>query len=179
MDPIIFIFVLTATLLITANLLAIYWFGGMLIPIFHGGAPYVPSTPEKAVTMLSMAKISSNDHVVDMGSGDGILLIEAIKAGAKSATGYELHPGLIKRSVRKINKLGFGKKIQIFKQSFWDADLTNADIVLLYQISPTMNKLESKLRNELKPGSRVVSNSFNFPNWKHEKEKSGVYLYIV
>ena len=179
MDPIFFIFVLMATLIITANLLAIYWFGGMLIPIFHGGAPYITSTQEKAITMISMAKISPTDHVVDMGSGDGILLIEAIKVGAKSATGYELHPGLIKRSIRKINKLGFSKKIEILKESFWDADLKNTDVVLLYQTSPAMNKLKLKLKNELKPGSRIVSNAFNFPNWKPVQEKSGIYLYIV
>ena len=96
MDLITFALVLAATLVIAVNLVAIYWFGSMLIPLVSGGAPYVPTRPEIMERMLKVAQIGPDDVVVDLGSGDGRLVIAAMEAGAKRSMGYEIHPGLTK-----------------------------------------------------------------------------------
>lgn len=127
--------------------------------------------------MLNLAAIKAGSQVVDLGSGDGILLIEAAKLGAQ-ATGYEINPFLVAKSQISAKNQGLEDKVKIYKQSFWGADLSQFDIVLLFGITHIMPKLEKKLRHELKPGAIVVSYTFKFPHWPAEKVENNVYLYI-
>jgi phospholipid N-methyltransferase len=90
MDLITFGLLLAAALLIAANLFALYWFGGMLIPIFAGGGPYVPTRMEIVNRMIHVANLTPNDVVVDLGSGDGRLVIAAMHAGAQGAMKFIL-----------------------------------------------------------------------------------------
>jgi len=128
--------------------------------------------------MLQIAHITPNDIVIDLGSGDGKLLVAALEAGAKRAIGYEIHPGLAKFSQTKLARKGMRDRSRVFCKSMWKADLSDVTLVLLYQIPYAMGKLGDKLLSELPPGARVVSNAFEFPNWKPTKSEGDVHVYI-
>lgn len=178
MNFITFILVIGAGFVIALNFFAIYWFGGMLIPLISGGGPYVPTSPDRVKRMIRFANITSNDTVIDLGSGDGRLLIAAAQAGAKQAIGYEIHPGLVRISRLKARKNNVQDKVLIKKESLWRADVSKANVILLYQIPYAMEKIENKLTTELPAGTRVVSNGFKFPNWKQKDEEADIFLYI-
>ncbi len=178
MDLFTYIFFLYAAFIIAASLLALYWFGAMILPIFFNGAPYVPTPHERVKKMIKRANITSSDVVSDLGSGDGRLLIAAAKAGAKRCIGYELHPSLVSVSRSKAKNQKLDHIIEVFKTSFWNANLKNVSLVLLYQIPHNMQELEDKLRGELPKGARVVSNGFEFPKWKPKSSEDRIHLYI-
>ncbi len=146
------------------------------VTMLHGPV-FVPSADDKLQTMLSLPKLTKKSKVIDLGSGDGKVLIElATKHGLK-ATGVEINPILVKKSKNLIKSLGLSKQITIHKQSFWKTDLSDYDVVFLYGTSYIMEKLEQKLKKEMKPGSQLVSNYFKLPGLKPSKTKNGVYLY--
>ncbi|OGL61937.1 hypothetical protein A3C09_01140 [Candidatus Uhrbacteria bacterium RIFCSPHIGHO2_02_FULL_47_44] len=128
--------------------------------------------------MLELANIQPNDIVMDLGSGDGRLLIAAAKAGAKKSIGYEIQHWLVKQSRELVENEHLSDKIEIRPESFWHVDVSNTNLVLLYQISYAMKGIEEKLQKELPVGARVVANGFKFPKWKEEKTIENVRLYI-
>lgn len=179
MDLITFSLLLVAALVITLNVFAIYWFGSMLIPVFAGGGPYVPTRPEIMERMLRLANIGPNDVVVDLGSGDGRLVIAAMNAGARRSIGYEIHPGLTKLSNWKIRRVGFEDRAIVFNQSMWKADLTDVNLVFLYQIPYAMGRMKKLLESQLAPGSRIVSHAFKIPGWEPNKVDKNVMMYQI
>lgn len=128
---------------------------------------------------MHLASFRNTDHVVDMGSGDGVLLFAAIKAGAGTAEGYEVHPMLTAFSRRRAKRKGLEKRVRIHQRSYWNADLSKTDVVLLYQISGSMQRLGEKLKRELPTGARVISNAFTFPDLKPSEEANNVYVYKI
>ncbi|MBI5793615.1 SAM-dependent methyltransferase [Candidatus Uhrbacteria bacterium] len=176
MNIITFLLLLGATLMIAANSLAILWFGPMLLPIFYFGAPYVPTPLPTLEIMLRLADISPADVVVDLGSGDGRAVIAAAKLGVR-ARGYEIHPGLVKLANSRIKMAKLETIAHVTRQSMWHADVHDATVVFLYQIPYTMNRLGEKLKAELPPGARIVSNAFTIPGWTPEKQEGNVNLY--
>ncbi len=177
MDLITFALVLAATLVIAVNLVAIYWFGSMLIPLVSGGAPYVPTRPEIMERMLKVAQIGPDDVVVDLGSGDGRLVIAAMEAGAKRSMGYEIHPGLTKLSNWKIRHAGFEGRAIVLNHSMWKANLVDVNLVFLYQIPYAMGRIKKLLESQLAPGSRIVSHAFTIPGWEPDTVDGNVLLY--
>lgn len=178
MDLITFLFVLAAVFLIVVNLFAIYWYGSILIPVLTGGAPYVPTKDADIKRMLMLAQITPKDVVVDLGSGDGRLVIAAAQAGAGLALGYEIHPGLVTISKNKIDSLDLNRAV-IHSESMWGADLSRVTVVLMYQVPYAMSRLKQKLQSELPKGARIISNAFEFPDWDHEEELESVRLYRI
>lgn len=179
MDLITFALLLAAALIITMNLFAIYWFGSMLIPLATGGAPYVPTRPEIMERMIQVAHIDSHDVVVDLGSGDGRLVIAAMEAGAKRSMGYEIHPGLTKLSNWKIRRAGFEGRAIVLNHSMWGANLADANLVFLYQVPYAMGRIKKLLESQLAPGSRVVSHAFKIPGWEPDEVEGNVLLYKI
>ncbi|MBI4713946.1 50S ribosomal protein L11 methyltransferase [Candidatus Uhrbacteria bacterium] len=177
MELAIFIILSGSIIVILACLASIFWFGGLLLPILFSGAPFVPSSKERVDTMIKLANIKPTDHVVDMGSGEGQFLIKSIKAGAQSADGYEIHPGLVVFSRWRAKRNKMQNKIHVFQKSFWKADVSKATIVFLYLLPNHMVKLETKLKNELPIGARIISNEFTFPNWTPVKQEEKIYVY--
>lgn len=144
---------------------------------FRNGAWYEPTPPEKVAQIIKLLKIKKGMRAVDLGSGDGRLVIALANAGAL-ATGYELDPRLVKLSRDNIKTSGVGKHAQIIQSSFWDADLASADLVCVYQVRTVMKRLEAKLRHELPEGARVVSNYWRFPTWDIAKSENDLHLYL-
>lgn len=147
-----------------------------VIPLFIG-APYVKSKKERVKTMMRLADLKPSDLVIDLGSGDGLFVIEAARHGAK-AVGYEINPFLVWWSRRKIKSLRLAERAKIYHKNFWRANLSPATCVMLYGITGMMEKLEKKLERELKLGTKIISNGFSFPHWKVKIQENGVYLYV-
>jgi hypothetical protein len=142
------------------------------------GAPFEPTKEKKVKKMIKLAKIKKTDKAVDLGSGDGRLVIALAKAGAKEAHGYEINPLLVFISRRRIKKARLQKKAKIHWANFWRTSLKDYDVVTLFQFPTIMKRLGKKLRRELKKGSRVVSYHWKFHNWKPSKVvDKDIYLY--
>jgi protein-L-isoaspartate O-methyltransferase len=148
-----------------------------LLPTIHG-AIYIPSKNEKVEKMIRLANIKKGEKAVDLGSGDGRIVIALAKAGAE-AHGYEISPLLVWKSRLNIRMAGLQGKAFIHFQTFWHANLSEYDVVTIFGISYIMNDLQKKLRKELKPGSRVIANAFPFKKWKYDKQDDEVYLYKI
>lgn len=141
------------------------------------GAPFVPTDKRNVDDMISIAQIKPGDKMVDLGAGDGRIVIAAAKQGAQ-AEGYEISPFLWLLANWNIKKEGLEKQAKVHLSSYWAHDLSDMDVVTMFLIDHYMPRMHKKLHNELRKGSRVVSYAFQFPNWEHEdKNGKGVYLY--
>lgn len=149
----------------------------LLIATVIKGAPPVPTSKNSVNEIIKMTNAGSGDKVIDLGSGDGRVLIAFAKKGA-SAEGYEINPFLVLLAKYKIKREGVGDLAKVYWGSFWGKDLSEFNIVNVYGVTHIMKRLGKKLDKELTPGSKVVSNIFPIPGWQEAKKVSGVYLYI-
>lgn len=147
-----------------------------LVISFIKGSPFIPSRRETVDIIIRLANIKKGDKVVDLGSGDGRLVIAAAKRGAV-AYGYEINPFLVLWARLLILKNGLTKNAFVYWGNYWQKDLSSFNVIFVYGITYIMKDLEKKLQKELKPKARVVSNIFYFPNWKYSRREKGVYLY--
>lgn len=145
---------------------------------------FVPTRESVADEMLKLAKVTSEDVVYDLGSGDGrIVILAAQKHGAR-AVGIEISPRLV-GIARQVAKEGeIEHRVSFELGDLFEADISPATVVTLY-LSPTVNaKLEPKLRKELRPGTRIVSHQFPIGDWPAEHslrvdDGTLIYLYIA
>ena len=177
MDQLLFLYLVGGIAIILSCLVSIFWFGGMILPMFYGGGPFVPTSNSIVKRMIHLAQITSTDRVADLGSGDGRMLIAAIQAGAKSAVGYEIHPGLVILSRFNAHRHHVQHQIKTIKKSFWKADVHDVTVVLLYQLPKPMEALEKKLRDELPHGARIISHAFPMKTWKPTLVEGNLYVY--
>jgi hypothetical protein len=140
------------------------------------GAIYDPSTHAQAGTMVDLAGVRAGERAVDLGSGDGRIVIELAVRGAE-AHGFEVNPVLVLLARRNISRHGLEGKAFIHWRSFWRADLSRFDIVTTFQVDFVMARLEDKLKRELADGARVVSHHWRFPTWPAETVRGDMYLY--
>jgi ubiquinone/menaquinone biosynthesis C-methylase UbiE len=137
-------------------------------PILTGG-PYVP-TPQRVVeAMLKIAGVNERDFVIDLGSGDGRIVITAAQKYGARGKGYDIDGELVERSNAAAQKLKLGARVKFEQRDVLKADLTGATVVTLYLLPSMMHELKSKLLRELKPGTRIVSHDFDFGDWKPER----------
>lgn len=147
-----------------------------LLPSVHG-AIYLPSSDKNIAAILELAQVKKNEKAVDIGSGDGRIVAALSKAGA-NALGIEINPLLVLWSKCKYGGMAHKDMLHFRWASMWNVDFSQFQVVTLFGMSYIMKDLEKKLLRELKPGSRVICNSFPFPNWKVTKHHGSVYLYI-
>lgn len=140
--------------------------------------PYVPSLPERIETMFSLIEVSPGQKSLDLGAGDGRVVIEFAKRGLQ-AIGLEIDPNLVKLANKNIKEAGFEGKAQVFEKDFWDEDFSKYDIITIYGIFDIMKRLEEKFEKELKPGTIVVSNGFRLPYWEPFAKHKFVYVYRI
>ena len=153
------------------------WFIVLMIASIVKGAPFMVSGKNAIRKIIKLSGLKPGQKAVDLGSGDGRVVIEMAKAGA-IAHGYEINPILVWWSRRKIKSEGLEGKAFIHRGSFWDADFSPFDLVSIYGIDYIMKDLQEKLQRELKVGAKVAANAFVVPDWEHEREDNGVYIYI-
>ena len=160
-----------------AGLLAAAFFVTVVYALVFG-APYVPVSQERLAVALELAELRPGELLVDLGSGDGRILIAAARRGVRTE-GWEISPYLCLWSFAAALTAGVRQRVRIHWSSYWASWLGRADVVTTYLLPTQMGRLEKKLLAELRPGTRVVSVAFVFPHWKPVKEKMGVYLYVV
>ena len=128
-------------------------------------APFDPTSHEVADRILALAGVRKGDVVYDLGSGDGRMVIAAAKKYGVRAVGFEIDPGLVKLARENIRKQGVERLVEIRQQDFMKADLSSATIVTLYLSYDGNLALRPRLMNQLKPGARVVSYTFDMGDW--------------
>jgi SAM-dependent methyltransferase len=132
--------------------------------------PYVPTTEEAVDAMLKLARVSKADTVYDLGCGDGRIVIAAAKAYGAHGVGIDINPECIKEARENAKKAGVENLVKFEEQDLFEADIHPATVVTLFLLSSVNMKLRPKLLSDLKPGTRVVSNTFDMGDWKPEKE---------
>jgi precorrin-6B methylase 2 len=138
---------------------------------------WVPTNDAVVEAMLKMAKVTKNDVVYDLGCGDGKIVIAAAKIGARGV-GVDIDPKRVEEANAAVKAAGVGDRVRIINGDIFDPaiKISEASVVTLYLL-PSLNvKLMPRLKSELKPGTRIVSNSFDMGDWKPEKtETVGAY----
>lgn len=130
------------------------------------GGPYVP-TPQVVVDqMLRFGRVGANDFVMDLGSGDGVIVLTATRQLKASGMGIEIDPELVRLSNATAKKFGIGDRAAFQAQDVFKADLSRATVVTLYLLPAMMMNLRDKIYNELRPGARVVSHDYHFGDWE-------------
>jgi hypothetical protein len=134
----------------------------------HVGQPgkdvvWVPTDQALVEHMLDMAKVTSEDYVIDLGSGDGRTVIAAAKRGAH-ALGIEYNPDMVELSIRNAAQAGVSDRAKFIKADLFESDFSKATVITMFLLPQINLKLRPKLL-DLKPGTRIVSNSFTMDDW--------------
>jgi SAM-dependent methyltransferase len=134
--------------------------------------PYVPTTEKAVQEMLKLAGVKKTDIVYDLGCGDGRIVIAAAKNYGAHGVGIDINPERIKEAKENAKRAGVEDLVRFEENDLFKADFHEATVVTLFLL-PTINlKLRPTLLQQLKPGTRIVSNTFDMGDWKAEKEAS-------
>jgi ribosomal protein L11 methylase PrmA len=145
--------------------------------------PYVATGPETVTAMLKLAGVQKNDLVIDLGCGDGRIVIGAAKEYGAHGIGVDIDPDRIKEANENGRKEGVANLVEFRQGDLFAADIRKATVVTLYLLPSVNMKLRPKLWRELRPGTRVVSHTFDMEDWKPDKvEKVGgseIFLWVI
>jgi precorrin-6B methylase 2 len=129
---------------------------------------WVPTPQALVDKMLDLAKVTPKDYVIDLGSGDGRTVIAAAKRGAR-ALGIEYNSDMVELSKRNAAKEGVSDRASFVKADLFESDISQATVITMFLLPDINLKLRPKIL-EMKPGTRVVSNSFTMGEWKADEE---------
>ena len=146
---------------------------------------WVPTPQELVNAMLEMANVTSADYVIDLGSGDGRLVITAAKRGAK-ALGIEYNPDMVELARRSASAEGVSTRANFENADIFESDFSEATVITMFLLSSINLKLRPKIL-DMKPGTRIVSNTFDMSDWKPDQTRqidgdiswSTAHLWIV
>jgi hypothetical protein len=156
--------------------------------------PYVPSPQSVVSDMLRYAEVGPDDFLIDLGSGDGRIVLTAAKLFGARGFGVEIKENLVKRANEAAHKEGLADRVKFVKQDLFKTDISKATVITMYLLPDTVNLLKDKFLAELRPGTRIVSHDYPLTGWIPEKyvqmdledkvQISGVtttliYLYVV
>ena len=146
-------------------------------------APYVQTVAEDVALILDLADVRPHDYLIDLGSGDGRFVIGAGKRGAM-AHGVELDPQLVDLARENAEKAGLADRVAFIRGDIFEANIGSASVVTIYLFPEANIQLRPKLLTELKPGTRVVSNSFHMGDWEPDarvqgRTSGGALLWII
>ena len=145
---------------------------------------FVPTPTEVVSAMLKLANVTEKDVVYDLGCGDGMIVTAAAKDFGARAVGIDIDPQRVKEATERVAKAGVTDKVKILNEDLFEANISQATVVTLYLLQTLNEKLIPKLNKDLKPGTRIVSQTFTMgENYPPEKtlEAAGrsVYLWTV
>lgn len=162
-------------------LLSIIFLFLYLLPLLFKGVPFQPTPRSSARRMLEMAKLGKDDLVYDLGCGTGRILVEAARGFGAMAVGIEVNPLLYLWSLLNVRRAGVCDRVKVKFGNFFDADLSEATVVTVFQFGGSNTKLKEKLQHELSPGARVVSYHWPFSGWNASAVDNGkeVFLYEI
>ena len=144
---------------------------GVSVPLAqdYGDTPYV-QTPQVVVDkMLELAKVSSKDYLIDLGSGDGRMIITAAKRYGARGFGVDLNKSLVTLANRNAAKMGVANRAVFYERDLHETDITQADVLTIYLL-PEVNLMVRPRILDLKPGTRLVSHDYGFGEWQPDVE---------
>ena len=133
--------------------------------------PYVPTPQEVVERMLEMAKVGPHDYLIDLGSGDGRIVVTAAKKFGARGFGVDLNPVRIKESVDNAARAGVSDQVAFYQRDLFDTDMSDATVITMYLLPRVNLDLRPKLL-DLKPGTRLVSHDFDMDEWKADESAS-------
>jgi 2-polyprenyl-3-methyl-5-hydroxy-6-metoxy-1,4-benzoquinol methylase len=145
---------------------------------------FVPTPPEVVTAMLKLANVTEKDVVYDLGCGDGMIVTAAAKEFGARSVGIDINPVRVKEANERVAKAGVTDKVKILNEDLFQANIGEATVVTLYLLQTLNQKLIPKLNKELKPGTRIVSQTFSMgddypPEKTVEVAGRSVYLWTV
>lgn len=145
--------------------------------------PYAGTRPEVVARMLEMARVGPSDRVVDLGTGDGRILIAAARDRGASGLGVDLDPVLIRRAQANAEDAGVADRVEFRVEDLFRTPLSDASVLAMFLLPEVNLKLRPRILAEMRPGSRVVSNAFDMGEWvPTATDRVGgsiIYLWIV
>ena len=132
--------------------------------------PYVPTSEQAVQAMLKLADVKKNDIVYDLGCGDGRIVIAAAKTYGAHGVGIDLNPQRVKEANENAKKAGVESLVRFEENDLFKSDFHQATVVTLFLLPEVNLRLRPKLLKDLKPGTRIVSNTFDMEDWKPDKE---------
>jgi 16S rRNA A1518/A1519 N6-dimethyltransferase RsmA/KsgA/DIM1 with predicted DNA glycosylase/AP lyase activity len=139
------------------------------------GAPFLPTLKDRVPEALELTNLKPGQTILELGSGDGRVLIAAARKGINSV-GYELNPLLVVYS--KLRAIKYRKYVKIIWGNYWVKQWPKADAIFVFLLQPYMQKLDTKIIQNYPEGIKLVSFAFTIPDKKPKKEIKGLYLYF-
>ena len=131
----------------------------------HADVPFIPTPPAVVDAMLELAGVGREDYVIDLGSGDGRIVIAAAKKGGARGTGVEIDGALVGAARREAQREGVAGRVEFKEQNLFTTDIGHATVVTMYLYPRLMMQLRPRLFAELRPGTRIVSHDFDMEGW--------------
>jgi len=146
-------------------------------------APYVATDYEVVDAMLAMAEVRPDNVVIDLGSGDGRILIAAARSHGARGLGVDIDPARIRESTANAQAAGVTSRVTFRRENLFQTPLRDADVLTLY-LAPDVNlRLRPRILAEMRPGTRVVSHDFDMGDWRWDRRQrvgsATIYLWIV
>ena len=148
---------------------------------FSYDVPFVPTPYVVVEEMLRLAKVGADDFVMDLGSGDGRILIAAARKFGARGVGVDLDPDRIEESLYSAQLQGVSDRVTFLQQDLFKFDLSSATVITMYLLPSVNMKLRSRLY-DLKPGTRIVAHDFDLEDWQPDQKstvRKNVFLWIV
>lgn len=147
---------------------------------FHLDVPYVPSPNNVVDGMLKLANVKKSDVVYDLGCGDGRIVITAAKQYGAKGVGVDINPERIQEARANAKSAAVDGLVRFEENDLFKANIADATVVTLYLLPDVNVRLRPKLLKDLKPGTRIVSHSFDMGGWKPDREEvvDGRHLYL-
>jgi len=142
--------------------------GLALAPAWGGepSVPYVPTPQDVVERMLQIAKVTPRDYVIDLGSGDGRIVITAAKKFGARGFGVDIDPRLVERSKKLAAQAGVAKRAAFYARDLYQTDVSRATVLTMYLLPEVVLMVRPKLLAELKPGARIVSHDYDLGEWQ-------------
>lgn len=143
--------------------------------LLNGGpeldVPYKGTRPDVVALMLDMGEIRPGDHVIDLGTGDGRILIAAARERGATGLGIDIDPVMVRRARANAKRAGVADKVRFETADLFDTHLGDADVVTMYLLPEVNLKLRPRLLEQLQPGARIVSHAFDMGDWEPEETR--------
>ena len=149
---------------------------------FSYDVPFVPTPPVVVEEMLRLANVGPDDFVIDLGSGDGRVVIAAVRKFGARGIGVDLDPDRIAESVYSAGLQGVSDRVAFHREDLFKFGISQATVVTMYLLPSVNLKLRPRLLKELKPGTRIVSHDFDMEDWKPDEKstvRKNVFMWIV
>jgi hypothetical protein len=159
---------------------------------FAADVPYVPTPANVVDAMLALAKVGPNDYLIDLGSGDGRIVIAAAKRFGTRGFGVDIDGALVSAAQREAQGQGVSDKVAFHARNLFITDISRATVITMYLFPQVNMRLRPRFFTELKPGTRIVSHDFDMDNWRPDDRitvpvpdkpygppKSDVFLWII